>query len=407
VTRAFHRPAPAAPLAAALVAALAAAAPASAQSAADSAPAAERWYDRVTLRGYAQVRYNRLLESNERLVCTQCDRSLGQRGGIFLRRARLSVVARVTDRVQLVLQPDFTAESGEVIGMAQVRDAYGEIALDRHQVARVRLGQTNVPYGFENLVSSARRVSLDRADALNSAAPTERDMGAYFFWTPRGVQRRYDELARATGDKGTGDVGVVSVGAYNGQTANRPEQNDNLHTALRVAYPFAVRGQFVEAAVFGYTGRYVVTTAQRTGDGPPIEFADRRAGGALVLHPRPLGLAAEWNVGTGPEADPATRAIVQRRLTGGYVQAMLRARALGRPVTPYARVQRYDGGKKFETDARRHRVRELEAGGEWALSSALELTTAFTVAERTTSDLASAENRQRGHRARLQLQIAF
>jgi hypothetical protein len=374
----------------------------------DSARPAERWYDRVSLRGYAQARYNRLLESNERLVCPQCDRSLGRGGGIFLRRARVSVVAQVTDRVQLVLQPDFfTAESGEASGMAQVRDAYAEIALDRHHTARVRLGQTNVPYGWENLVSSQRRLPLDRSDPLNSAAPTERDLGLYVMWTPRGIQARYDELARATGEKGTGDVGVVSLGAYNGQTANRPEQNDNLHTVLRVAYPFAVRGQFVEAAVHGYTGRYVVTAAQRTGGGTPLEFADRRVGWALVLHPRPLGLQAEWNVGTGPEADPATRSIRERRLSGGYVQAMLRGRVRGRQVIPYARAQRYDGAKKFETDARAHRVRELEAGVEWGLSPELELTTAFMAAERTTSDLATAENRQRGHRARLQLQIAF
>ena len=373
----------------------------------DSAGPAERWYDRVSLRGYAQVRYNRLLESNERLVCTQCDRSLGQRGGIFMRRARVSIVARVTDRLQLVLQPDFTAESGEASGMAQVRDAYGEIALDRHHSARVRLGQTNVPYGWENLVSSQRRAPLDRSDALNSAAPTERDLGVYFLWTPRGIKARYEELARATGEKGTGDVGIVSFGAYNGQTANRPEQNDNLHTVLRVAYPFAVRGQFVEAAVQGYTGRYVVTAAQRSDGGAPIEFADRRLAFALVLHPRPLGLQAEWNVGTGPEADPATRSIRERRLSGGYVQAMLRGRVLRRPALPYVRAQRYDGAKKFETDARRHRVRELEAGVEWALTRELELTTAVMTAERTTSDLATAENRQRGHRARLQLQLAF
>ena len=393
------------PIALALVAA-----PAAAQSTApDSTPRPERWYDRVSLRGYAQVRYNRLFESNARLVCTQCDRSLGQNGGIFLRRARVSVIAKVSDRVQLVLQPDFTAESGEAIGIAQVRDAYAEIGLDRAQAFRVRVGQTNVPFGFENLVSSSKRLPFDRADPLNSAAPTERDMGIFLFWSPRVARERYRALTgEGAADKGTGDAGVVSVGAYDGQTANRPEQNNNLHTALRVAYPFAVGGQVVEAVVNGYRGLYVVTSAQRTpGMNAPREFRDWRVGGALVLHPRPLGLQAEWNVGEGPEVDLAARTIREQRLNGGYVQAMFRTRIRTRQVTPYVRAQRYDGAKKFELDARAHRVREIEAGAEWMATSEIELTAAFMAAERTTSDLTTPNNAQKGHRLRLQAQIAF
>ncbi|HOY15041.1 MAG TPA: hypothetical protein PLY70_17970, partial [Saprospiraceae bacterium] len=37
----------------------------------------KKWYDNFSIRGYAQVRYNRLLETNENLVCEQCDRSWG------------------------------------------------------------------------------------------------------------------------------------------------------------------------------------------------------------------------------------------------------------------------------------------------------------------------------------------
>lgn len=202
---------------------------------------------------------------------------------------------------------------------------------------------------------------------------------------------------------------MVGVAAYNGQTANRPEQNNSLHTALRLAYPFALaRAQVVEAAVYGYRGRFVVPPAQRSaGVVAPAEFDDWRVGAALVLHPRPLGLQAEWNVGRGPEADPARGTIREQRLDGGYVQAMVRARPFGRPVIPYVRAQRYDGGKKFETDARRHRVRELEAGIEWAVTPETELTAAVMAAERRTADLATPESRQKGRRLRLQAQFTF
>ena len=49
------------------------------------------WYDRLTFRGYAQFRYNRLFETNEKLKCSTCDRSIGEDGGFLLRRARLAI----------------------------------------------------------------------------------------------------------------------------------------------------------------------------------------------------------------------------------------------------------------------------------------------------------------------------
>lgn len=38
----------------------------------------KRWYETISLRGYMQVRYNRLLETNPKLKCEQCDRSWGR-----------------------------------------------------------------------------------------------------------------------------------------------------------------------------------------------------------------------------------------------------------------------------------------------------------------------------------------
>ena len=35
----------------------------------------KKWYDTFSIRGYSQVRYNRLLETNENLGCEQCYRS--------------------------------------------------------------------------------------------------------------------------------------------------------------------------------------------------------------------------------------------------------------------------------------------------------------------------------------------
>ena len=49
--------------------------PIAATHAQDSTAARRPWYDRLSIRGYAQFRYNRLLETNEKLKCSTCDRS--------------------------------------------------------------------------------------------------------------------------------------------------------------------------------------------------------------------------------------------------------------------------------------------------------------------------------------------
>ena len=399
-------PLPRSPLRRRLLAALALLAtpllPAAARAQGAAAPPA-KWYDRLSLRGYAQVRYNRLLETNPDLQCAQCDRSIGGDGGFFLRRARLVLSGEVHPRVAVYIQPDFASEISGTLHMAQVRDYYADVFLDDARTWRVRLGQSKVPWGWENLQSSSNRLPLDRNDALNSALPNERDFGLMVYWASETARRRF-RILTDSGLKGSNDYGVLGLGLTNGQTANRSEANDGPHVTLRASYPFRLaNGQFVEVGVQGYRGRFVVPT--RSDDVAGAEpFDDARVAGTLVVYPQPLGLQAEWNAGTGPEFDPATRAIVQRRLEGGYVQAMLRTTVRGRPIIPFVRAQRYDGGKKFELDARAHRVRELEVGAEWLVLDALELTAMYVISERRTRDGEDPDDDQRGRLLRLQAQ---
>ena len=49
---------------------------------------------------------------------------------------------------------------------------------------------------------------------------------------------------------------------YNGQTANRPEQNDKLHVVTRFSYPMKIGDQIIEPGIQAYTGQYVVTRDQ-------------------------------------------------------------------------------------------------------------------------------------------------
>ena len=87
-------------------------------------PATKQWFESIQLRGYLQVRYNRLLETNPLLKCDQCDKSWGENGGFFIRRARLIFSGQVNDRVYFYIQPDLASSPSSTAGnFAQIRDA--------------------------------------------------------------------------------------------------------------------------------------------------------------------------------------------------------------------------------------------------------------------------------------------
>ncbi|WP_400191962.1 porin [Hymenobacter sp. B81] len=372
---------------------------------------AKKWYESFAIRGYMQARYNRLLETNPDLKCEQCDKSWGANGGISFRRIRLIVYGQLTERISFYLQPDFaSAPSGSnSLMFLQIRDAYMDLGLDRRSRFRVRVGQSKVPFGFENMQSSQNRLALDRNDALNSALSNERDLGVFFYWAPLVVRRRFSELVKQ-GLKGSGDYGVLALGAFNGQTANRPELNDQQHVVARLSYPFAVGKQIIEPGLQAYSGRYVVAKDQLSGNvkhHPDLSYADQRAAASFVLYPQPFGVQAEYNVGRGPEFNPRTDSIETRRLHGGYLLLNYRARYQQHQFYPFVRLQYYDGGKKHERDARSYTVREAEMGVEWQPSPHFELVTMYTRSSRRFEDYSLRNNRQRGGLLRLQAQLNF
>jgi phosphate-selective porin len=367
---------------------------------------ARPWYERISLRGYTQFRYNRLLETNPDLTCQQCDRSIGNNGGLSIRRARLTLSGDLGDRAAFVIQPDMAVDVASATMFWQIRDLYFDVFLDRSKTTRLRFGQSKIPYGFENLQSSSNRAPLDRDDALNSGTPNERDIGALFLWTS-GTARRVFRTLTDSGYKGSGDYGVFAVGVYNGQSGNRPEANNGLHGVARVSYPFELpNGQIVEAGVSGYTGNFVVTRS--TGVTGPSEFDDRRVAGSLIWYPKPIGFAAEWTAGEGPEFNPAANRIDIQDLTGGYALVIARVKGPGAQMFyPFVRWQRYDGGKKHEQDARSYDVKEFEIGTEWSPVRALEFTAQYTISDRRYEDAATIGNHQKGRLLRLQLQVNY
>lgn len=380
----------------------------------------EAWYSKISLRGYVQIRYNGLLSSNDKVSCEQCDKSWGttstapdakSNNGFFIRRARLVFSGQILPNVYFYFQPDFASSPASgVNNFAQIRDAYFDLSFDKKREFRVRLGQSKVPFGFENLQSSQNRLTLDRNDALNSAMANERDLGAFFYWAPSKIRERFAMLVK-DGYKGSGDYGVFAFGAFNGQTANKSEANRNLHVVTRISYPFEIGNQIIEPGIQAYTGKWAfgandlstgVTTANKQ------NTLDQRVAASFILYPKPFGIQAEYNIGKGPRYNKLTNTVDVSSLEGGYVTLNYK---LDLPkhqlLYPFAKFQYYDGGKKHEKDARSYVVRDYELGLEWQPFKAFELVAEWVIADRTFEDSTLPNNRQRGNLLRLQAQFNF
>jgi phosphate-selective porin len=371
----------------------------------------KKWFDTFSIRGYVQVRYNRLLESNEDLKCEQCDKSWGENGGFALRRVRIIFYGQISKRVYFYIQPDFASSSSSTgLHFGQLRDAYFDLGLDDANEFRIRLGQSKVPFGFENMQSSQNRLPLDRNDALNSALSNERDLGGFFYWAPKAKKQLFSSLVR-DGLKGSGDYGVFAIGAYNGQTANKPDLNDQLHVVARFSYPLEIGNQIVEPGIQGYTGKYVMAKEQISSGvktTPDFSYADQRAALSFILYPKPFGVQAEYNIGKGPEFNKETDSIEVKKLHGGYITLSYILKSKKEQIfIPFTRFQYYDGGKKHELDARSYNVREFEVGIEWQPVKQFELVAMYTISSRRFEDFVKQDNLQKGNLLRLQAQINF
>ena len=355
---------------------------------------------KMNIRGYIQVRNTALLggENSNKGINLWSDRSVGnvysmgdKDKNFLIRRARVIISGSAGDRLDYYIQPDFASSAGTTGNVAQLRDLYGDVNLTKDKVHRVRVGQSKVPYGFENLQSSSNRLALDRADAFNSAVRDERDLGAFYYYTPDNVQKLFKEIQDA-GLKHSGNYGMFALGIYNGQGANNAEQNSNYHTVARATYPWKTEsGQIYEAGIQAYTGKYVRSTTDYKKLGGSVGkptvaanylndgFKDERVGVSFMMYPMPFGLQGEWNWGKTPGLDISANAIQEKNLNGGYIQTMYKIDHVkigdtDGTVIPFVRWQYFDGYSKAQDNAAQNKVNDWELGAEWQIAPEVELT---------------------------------
>ena len=392
----------------------------------------KKWFEKFGLRGYTQFRLNEtmVLLPGSAPAQNPSDKSVGANQNFLIRRARLILSGDISDHMAVYLQPDFAVNvpgSPDATYFAQLRDWYADCYLDKEKEYRFRVGLSKVPYGWENMQSSSNRLPLDRSDALNSAVRNERDVGVFFYWTPEYAQEFFKQVIDL-GLKGSGNYGVFGFGAYDGQGGSLVEQNENLHIVARLALPMQLpSGQFLEAAIQGYTGKYTVLSSPISplGIGPPVRpggtletgnpqgILDERLAATLVWYPQPLGFQAEWNVGRGPGLNDAQTAVIDRALEGGYAMVLYRhLTPCHGTLFPFARYVHYRGGYKPERNAPFSRIDEWELGLEWQFNPQMELTCAYTFTDRTNTTAISKAGEQSyrqfvGQLLRVQFQVNY
>jgi hypothetical protein len=358
----------------------------------------KNWFDRLSIRGYAQFRINEVLweDPNSAPPHHVGDASVAEDQSFIIRRARIILSGDVSDYMYVYIQPDFAASipgSPDANQFTQLRDCYGDIYLDSDKVNRLRIGQSKVPYGWENLQSSSNRIALDRSDSLNSSVKNERDLGVFYYFTPDFAQDLF-KYVLDEGLKGSGNYGLFGFGAYNGQGGSFREQNDRLHMVGRLTVPFQLpSSQVVEVSIQGYTGKYVVLASPiaPNGVGPAVAplvdrggYLDERIAGTFVWYPQSIGFQTEWNVGRGPALNDAQTEVIERSLYGGYAMMMYRheTECYG-TLFPFVKWNYYKGGYKSERNAPYSFIDEWELGCEWQFNPQMELTTQFAFTDRT------------------------
>lgn len=358
------------------------------------------WYERFSLRGYTQLRY---VQTHSLSVP-----SVWSSGGFTIRRGRLILSGFARDNVFLYIQPDVAASSGTSLNVLQLRDAYFDVFFDSLHTWRVRVGQSKVPFGYENMQSSSLRLPIERAEVFNTASvPGERDLGVFLMWASPAARQLYARLTR-NGQKGSGDYGCISLGIYNGQGINRPKINRTPYVQARATYPVEIGNAIIEPAIQAFAGRF--TPQVSAGVQSDISIRDERYAVSIAVSSSPIGLLAEYGWGHAPRYVPPSNGgsgyIQSGRIEGGFVTVYATTTVGEYPVLPFARYQILHGGIKSLSDAPMTDLVQGEVGIEWHWNPALELTLEYMMSERRALSTIG-QTHQRNEAVWLQLQVNY
>jgi len=351
-----------------------------------------------SVKGYMQIRYNDLYNSNSAIGLTEGE-------GFVLKTLAISVSGKVHDRVFIFIQPDFASSVGESKHVVRLADAYSDLYFDKNAVFRLRIGQSRVPFGYEHLQSSRHRLSLDASEAFANTWTNGRDIGIQFMWTPIKRKQIFKTIASM---RGTGDYGMFALGIVNGRRANVAENNKNKYLTGRFSFPFSIKKQFVETSVQTYIGKNRLSDNVLS---PSVkinsqkEYEDQRIASTVSLYPNPIGLRAEYVIGNGAGFNPIIDSIEQTKLSGGYILINAKISLVEQLFFPFLQYNYYSGGRPHARDAQRYKLKEWEAGIEWQLNKHFEITFVYSDRKWDSSDYTAKNVTLSKKSLRIQMQV--
>jgi hypothetical protein len=372
---------------------------------------ATHWWEKISIGGYAQVRYGFTADEGDGAPPQLLgDRGIGSVEGFTFRRARLKIQGDVAPHLGIYLQPDFAVTppgSGDSTYFVQIRDWYGDIYVDPDRVHRFRVGQSKVPFGFENMQSSSNRAPLDRSDPINVAvSPNERDLGVFYYWTPEDKQELFHDLQNAR-YKGSGNFGIFGLGIFNGQGGSTLDLNSVPHVVARLTWPFEIGTRHVcEVSVQGLCGSLVVQNAEiraggqgpatvpkgTKGNGGDNGIWEKRLATTFVWYPMNLGFQTEWGVGEAPGLNDEQTEVITRPVYGGYTMLMYAWETESHGVVlPYTRWAHYQGGYSTQKNAPYGDNTELASGIEWSTFKELEFSLEYALVDRVNTTAINKE----------------
>lgn len=369
-----------------------------------------RWYERITMYGYGQFRYNLVDNSITR---TYHDASVGTTAygaqpGFFFRRIRWVVTGQVSEHVAFFIQPDLASNISGNTHAVSMRDAYGDWIFDKNKEFRLRIGLQRVPCSFDNWQASRVRMAIDRADATNSCAPSERDMGISFMYSPKIAQARFKQMLDY--GYGAGDYGVFHIQVDNSAGLNVAENNKNKRVSVRLAWPWELPGgRLMETGMNAGYGTWHVSMGSATANANNVQlysvnspqcvgasaaqfsamnclgarnYLDERINFYVYMPPQPWGFIAEYVTGRAPNRN-GQGVVEVSSFNGGYVQGHYQWKYSDVGLANfYSRWQTYNGGLKFQTGAPNDRMWEVESGIAWQPDPQWEFTVAWDIMNR-------------------------
>jgi hypothetical protein len=192
-----------------------------------------------------------------------------------IRRARLKLQAAPTDMASVTLQVDAVPKS------VSLKDAYIDLEPE-NSIWRFRTGKTKVPFMYEVLESSSRRLCPERSQVASKSFPGERDVGAFL------------HIKDFLGDGAPG--ATLDVGATNGQGKDGAESNNTKDIVARLRWALGSQKPDKDKETSTFYLGYL--------DGRSNAGDDRhRFGGGISYLMEPLWIRAEYLTGEEGSVD--------------------------------------------------------------------------------------------------------